>query len=143
MNPNPNPKDVGVLPRCNVGSVVLDHHDGFREVAPRHRRPTTSDPPKYAAVDALASKAHRIRHCWSPGRGPRAPPLIGVNLGLTDSGSRLRGHHVMARRWRASAGERSRDGAAAPPARLYRPPRAPPVDGHLVRSASVEKRGSE
>jgi hypothetical protein len=63
MNPNPNPKDVGVLPRRNVRSVVLDHHDGFREVAPRHRRPAASDSPKYAVVDTLALKAHRIRHC--------------------------------------------------------------------------------
>jgi hypothetical protein len=77
-NPNPNPKDVGVLPRHHVGSAVLDLHDGFREVAPRNRRPAASDPPKCAVVDALASKAHRhtshrrIRPRRSSGRGPEA-----------------------------------------------------------------------
>jgi hypothetical protein len=75
---NPNPKDDGVLPQRHVGSVVLDLHDKFRELAPRHRRPAASDLPKCAAVDVLASKAHRhtcrrrIQPRRSLGRGPEA-----------------------------------------------------------------------
>jgi hypothetical protein len=66
MNPNPNPKDVGVLPRRHVGSAILDHLDGLRE---GHR--ATAHPPR---VDS--------------GRHKRAPPRDGSMAAYSPSGER-------------------------------------------------------
>jgi hypothetical protein len=65
MNPNPNPKDVGVLPRRHVRSAVLDLHDGLRE----GHRATVHPPP-----------------CVGSCRHKRAPPRDGSTAAHSPSG---------------------------------------------------------
>jgi hypothetical protein len=66
MNPNPNPKDVGVLPRRHVGSSISDLLDGFRE-----GQQATAHPPRVGS-----------------GRHKRAPPRDGSTVAHSPSGER-------------------------------------------------------
>jgi hypothetical protein len=66
MNSNPNPKDVGVLPRRHVGSAILDHLDWLRK---GHR--ATSHPLRVGS-----------------GRHKRAPPRDGSTAAHSPSGER-------------------------------------------------------
>jgi hypothetical protein len=53
-NPNPNPKDAGVLPRRHVGSAILDLHDGLRE---GHR--ATAHPPPLVGLPACRLRSQQ------------------------------------------------------------------------------------
>jgi hypothetical protein len=66
MNPNPNPKDVRVLPQRHVGSTILDHLDWLWE---GHR-----------------ATGHPLR--VGSGRHKRAPPRDGSTAEYSPSGER-------------------------------------------------------